>query len=657
MTAKTGTIIVPLNKLDRDPKNVRKTYGRRGIEEMAASIRADGYRLLHDPIVRKGDKRGHYFVTAGGRRREALILLAELGEIAKDFPVQCKQREGDNPVVISLTENVIREGMDPVDQYHAFAAMKADKVPIAEIAARFCVSEKTVKQRMALGRVNPELLDLYRDEKISYAQLAAFTVSDDHALQMEVWESLPVWNRDEHSIRDALTQEIASANDRRVRIIGGLKAYEAAGGEVRRELFDSANEGYALNMPLLERLLAEKLESVAEQVRAEGWKWVECAMAAPDDLHLWDREYPDDVPLSDEDRKALDDAQAEYDDLAELIEADAAEDPEKAEAEIEDVKRRIDAITAKTEVFPDDALARSGAFVMPGHRGSIRIERGLVRPEDIEDEEPAEADDDAQEPAEAEAAETAEADAEPIRTVMPTVTHRPKLVADLTAQKTAALRAELAGNPEIALAAVVHALLLQTVLTGEGEYSALEITVKSEDLTTPIKNEDACRGITAFHKLTEMWGDHIPGNPADLWEWCLQQDQDRLLELLAFAAAHTVNAVDDGTSWRSREREHADQLGRALGTDMTHWFEPTGESYFNGVNRMTIELCVAEAKGADAALGVRNAKNKAEAVTIAARVVKGTGWLPAPIRIAGVGTGTGQDSGSGTADSLPVAAE
>lgn len=651
MTAKPNTITVPLNKLDRDPKNVRKTYSRKGIEELAASIRADGYRLLQDPIVRKGDKRGRYFVTAGGRRREALILLAELGEIAKDFPVECKLREDSNPIVVSLTENVMREGMDPVDQYRAFAAMVADKVPVPDIAARFSVSEKIVNQRMALGRVNPELLDLYGQEEITYAQLAAFTVTDDHALQMEVWESLPVWNRDEDSIRDALTQEAVSANDRRVKLVGGLQAYEAAGGEVRRELFDSANEGYALNVPLLERLVAEKLESVAERVRAEGWKWVECAVAAPDDFHLWDRDYPDDVHLSDEDQQALDDAQAEYDDLAELIEAGVADDEKAVEAKLEAIKLRIDAITAKTSVYPDETLARAGAFVTPGFGGSIRIERGLIRPEDMEDEEPASAGGDEQEPAEAAGAEAAAAEAAPVKMAMPTVTHSAKLVQDLTAQKTAALRAELAGNPEIALAAVVHAMLLQTVHSREGEYSALEITVKSEDLAPSISDEDACLGIAAFHKLTEMWGDHIPGKPADLWDWCLQQDQDRLLELLAFAAAHSINAVDIGTSYRRREREHADQLGRALGTDMTKWFEPTAESYFNRVNRMTIELSVAEAKGADAELGVRNAKNKAEAVTIAARVVKGSGWLPAPIRIAG------DEADAATGESLPVAAE
>ncbi|MFD1792204.1 hypothetical protein ACFSE0_11240 [Ochrobactrum teleogrylli] len=42
MTAQNEKIIVALNKLDRDPLNVRKTYTKEGIEELAANIKADG---------------------------------------------------------------------------------------------------------------------------------------------------------------------------------------------------------------------------------------------------------------------------------------------------------------------------------------------------------------------------------------------------------------------------------------------------------------------------------------------------------------------------------------------------------------------------------------------------------------------------------------
>ena len=78
----------------------------------------------------------------------------------------------------------------------------------------------------------------------------------------------------------------------------------------------------------------------------------------------------------------------------------------------------------------------------------------------------------------------------------------------------------------------------------------------------------------------------------------------------------------------------ADQLARSLEVDMSDWFEPTADNYFTHVNRTTVELAVAEAKGKEAELSVRAAKKKGEAVLIAERLVSGSGWLPVPVRIA-----------------------
>lgn len=61
----TNNITVPLNKLDHDPRNVRQTYEAAEIAEMAASIKARNFRLIHNLVIRPGEKKGRYFVTAG----------------------------------------------------------------------------------------------------------------------------------------------------------------------------------------------------------------------------------------------------------------------------------------------------------------------------------------------------------------------------------------------------------------------------------------------------------------------------------------------------------------------------------------------------------------------------------------------------------------
>ncbi|WP_426289833.1 ParB/RepB/Spo0J family partition protein (plasmid) [Ensifer adhaerens] len=637
----TEIITIALNKLDADPKNVRKTYSAEGVEALAANIREDSYRLLQNLVVRKGDKKGRYFVTAGGRRLAALNLLAEAGEIAKDFAVECKERDGEIATEISLAENLMREDMHPLDQYEAFDALAKQGKDVAAIAARFGTTETVVRKRLALARVSPVLLQLYRDEDMSFAQLSAFTVSDDHERQLTVWNALPSWNREAHSIRRALTEEMIAATDKRMQFIGGLAAYEEAGGTVKRDLFDGRNAGYAIDAALVEKLVAEKLETTAASVRAEGWKWVECSATAPAGYHAMKRHYPEGIALSEEDQAALDAAQTEYDALAEMIENGVADD--EAETKLAEVEKRIDALNARTDAYSPEALEQAGTFVFLDYYGRLAIERGFVKPD--ENAETEDGDDDG---------ENLPSGKDPVEPKVPNISHSAALIEDLTAHKTAALRIELANNPDVALVAVVHAMLLRVAYPYHSEQSALQLSLTHERLEASIKDAESCKGLIAFNDLADNYGHHLPGNPADLFDWLLEQPQDTVLSLLAFGAAHTVNAVEKKFTDRRNGIEQANQLGRALKVHMPDWFETTGDSYFRHVNRTTIELAVAEAKGGEAELSVRAAAKKSEAVTIADRLVAGSGWLPAPVRITAPEPVAPADDGE---DEFPEAAE
>lgn len=57
----------------------------------------------------------------------------------------------------------------------------------------------------------------------------------------------------------------------------------------------------------------------------------------------------------------------------------------------------------------------------------------------------------------------------------------------LTAQRTAALRLEFANNHRVALASVVHALLLQTVLAQSRDDTCLDIVLTSKSLEASMK--------------------------------------------------------------------------------------------------------------------------------------------------------------------------
>ncbi|WP_370689598.1 ParB/RepB/Spo0J family partition protein [Ensifer adhaerens] len=624
MTTTADIITIALGKLDRDPKNVRKSYCKEGIEELAANIRADGYRLLQNIVVRKGDKKGRYFVTAGERRRLALCLLAEAGEINGDFPVEAKLREETDAISISLAENTMREDMHPVDQYEAFRIMADDGKPIADIAARYGSTETVVRKRLALARVSPALLGLHRNEEITYDQLTAFTLSDDHRRQEEVWNALPSWNRTGHAIRNALRDEAIAATDKRIRFIGGLDTYEGQGGVVRRDLFDERSQGHAMDVALVERLVAKKMETLASSVHAEGWAWVEVRTEMDwHGMRGYGRVFPVEAERSDAETKELETLRQEQEDIESLIEDEGGD--ESTEARLAEIASRISEIDR--EVYAASDLERAGVLITLDYTGEPAFHRGYLKPES------------AQVPLNGKAEPDNQDGGEPGTVAdgptAPVLTHSVTLVEDLTAQRTAALRLEIANNHRVALASVVHSLLLQTLLPHSRYHSCLDVVLTTRNLPALMKAPENNLALAGIEELRERYGYEVPGNPADMFEWCLDRREDELLALLAYAAAQSIDAVKDKYDHRKHERVHSEALAVAVGLDIGAYFEPTAESYFNHITRDGIEAAVSEAKGTDAARGIARMK-KGEAAAYAEAQVKGTGWLPSPIRPASV---------------------
>jgi ParB family chromosome partitioning protein len=260
----TNITNIPLNKLTAWTGNVRKVQTKGFIDELAASMLAHG---LQQNLLVKTDGR-NFAVVAGGQRLKALRQLLSEGLIKARHPVPCRiLGEDDDATELSLAENVVRDAMHPADQFD-------DKgMTTTDVAARFGVSEKTVAQRLKLARVSPAVMKAYRAEKLSLDQVIAFAVSDDHAAQDGVLDIAMRHSRSPQYIRHALTESDIAATDPRVTFVT-LKAYEKAGGALRRDLFTEGDNGiFILDRELLDKLVLDKLKRAAKPVRDEGWKW------------------------------------------------------------------------------------------------------------------------------------------------------------------------------------------------------------------------------------------------------------------------------------------------------------------------------------------------------------------------------------------------
>uniref|UniRef100_UPI001FD17F3E ParB/RepB/Spo0J family partition protein n=1 Tax=Gluconacetobacter entanii TaxID=108528 RepID=UPI001FD17F3E len=389
---------IPFNRLVLSQSNVRRVKSGLSIEELARDIERRG--LLQSLNVRPvlnddGTETGSYEVPAGGRRFRALELLVKQKKLAKTAAVPCVVRAAGSAILAeddSLAENVQRLALHPLDQFRAFRDMLEKGMSEEEIAAAFFVAPAVVKQRLRLMTVSAKLLDIYEQDGMKLEQLMAFSISDDHARQEQVWDIVSQsHNREPYVIRRMLTEKTVRASDRRVRFVG-LDTYLAAGGPIMRDLFEADDGGWLQDPAILDRLVMEKLHAAAEDIRAEGWKWVETALSFP-----WGhtRQFVEidgtEVPLTDEETARLEVLHTEQESIeAEYAQAD--EYPDKVDARLGEIERAILALEERPLTFDSADMARAGAFVSLDSDGTLQVERGFVLPEDMPSE-PEETDD------------------------------------------------------------------------------------------------------------------------------------------------------------------------------------------------------------------------------------------------------------------------
>ena len=530
----TAAQSLPLDKLVVSSANVRRVKTGVSITELAEDIGRRG--LLQSLNVRAvldgaGAATGRYAVVAGGRRLAALHLLVKAKRLAKNAPVPCivgaegeasgvaagEQKlhharqdgaaNGRVPEEDSLAENTMREALHPLDQFRAFQTLRdTHGMGDEDIAARCFVTPAVVRQRLRLAAVSPKLLDLYAEDGLSLDQLMAFTVTADHARQEAVWEALSRGHgREAYAIRRMLTAGAVRGSDKRAGFVG-LEAYEAAGGTLERDLFEADGGGYLRDVALLDRLVDEKLAREANALRQEGWLWVEAMRDLPYG-HVFGlrRLRAETVPLADEEQAERDRLVVEQEAL-ETQYATSEDMPEAADQRLSEIETRLAELENRRQAFDAGEVVRAGAFVSIGTGGTLQVERGFVRPEDEPREpEPEAVPDiaiaewpttDCNTPALATSSMPTAATAEPETSLPPEDEDDggripDRLMTELTAHRTLALRAALSADPDTASLVVLHALALWT-FHGTDLDTCVEIDGRSAP-STPMLRGSAIR--------------------------------------------------------------------------------------------------------------------------------------------------------------------
>jgi ParB family chromosome partitioning protein len=653
---------IPFNKLVLSQSNVRRVKAGVSIDELAESIARRGLiQSLHvRPVLDgEGQETGMFEVPAGGRRYRALEMLAKQKRLNRTTPVPCVVSAANAAILIdevSLAENIERAPLHPLDQFRAFQALREKGMTEEAIAAAFFVGVNVVKQRLRLASVSPTLLDVYADDGMTLEQLMAFSVSHDHARQEQVWETVRnSWQKEPFQIRRMLTETTVRASDKRA-VFVGIDAYEAAGGTTLRDLFESDDGGWFQDIGLLDRLVSEKLTEIADEIASHGWKWVEAAVNIPYGVTHGLREI-EGVPIdiTAEKQATRDALQDELDRLVAEYQ-DADELPEEVDARLGEIEAAIEALDNRPVRYDPDEVAIAGVFVSIDADGSLSVDRGYVRPEH---ERPVEiVDGDTQD--EEVDPDTGEIRTPTVQRAVVTIGGQPvqteeededdglkplpeRLVIELTAHRTLALRNALGENPHVAMTMLLHKLVSDTFRhtapTGclEANVRHIFFSVQSDEL----KGSPSAQAVNERH---ERWGDHVPTDDQALWDWLTHLDDGTRMDLLALCVSYGVNALFErpnpysgsGVSQHGLDVRlaQADRLARATGLDMVvAGWKPTVGNYLGRVTKPRILEAVREGAGARAAQLIDHLK-KGDMAKEAERLLADTGWLPEPLRLA-----------------------
>ncbi|GFD80190.1 ParB/RepB/Spo0J family partition protein [Tenacibaculum sp. Mcav3-52] len=132
---------IPIGKIKPDPKQPRKTFDDKQLQQLSDSIKEFG--VLQPITVRKS---GKDFIIVMGERRFRASKIAN----KKTIPSIVRTYENDEVLEVQIIENLQRKDVEPTEEAEAIAYL-SDKYQPSEIAKRLGRTDNFIRQRLKLA--------------------------------------------------------------------------------------------------------------------------------------------------------------------------------------------------------------------------------------------------------------------------------------------------------------------------------------------------------------------------------------------------------------------------------------------------------------------------------------------------------------------------
>jgi ParB family chromosome partitioning protein len=196
---------LPLSSIHANPMQPRTVFQADRLEELAASIRANG---IIQPIVVRQYQDGYQIVA--GERRWRAAKLAGITEV----PVVVQDVADPRMLELALIENIQREDLNPIETAHAYDRLSRELgISHEEIGRRTGKDRTSITNMVRLLKLPREVQLLVAEHRISMGHARAILGLPDATTQIQIAEKAAAQNLSVRQV-EAMVQELTSERPR-----------------------------------------------------------------------------------------------------------------------------------------------------------------------------------------------------------------------------------------------------------------------------------------------------------------------------------------------------------------------------------------------------------------------------------------------------------
>jgi len=173
-TERRLTNLVPIEKLEPNPDQPRRSFPQEELDSLANSIKEKG--IIQPLIVRKNAAKTNSYEIVAGERRWRAAQLAKLHEV----PVLVREFDDREVLEIAIIENIQREDLNPVDEAKGFRLLM-DRFGHTqeEMSKALSKSRSHIANMLRLLQLPDDVQDLLQTGKLSAGHARALITSPD----------------------------------------------------------------------------------------------------------------------------------------------------------------------------------------------------------------------------------------------------------------------------------------------------------------------------------------------------------------------------------------------------------------------------------------------------------------------------------------------